>query len=124
LGGAVPVSKADDLLRRQPDSRSSARFPLFAHNREQAIDLNIAIRGGEYHKSSNGRLGGFLLRKLCAEQPRPILVGTWAAATWAIRFYERHGFCRSADDETAPLLRKYWSVPERQIEVSVVLRKL
>jgi hypothetical protein len=54
---------------------------------------------------------------------RPVLVGTWAAATWAIRFYERHSFCLVANDEAASLLRKYWSVPERQIEASVVLRK-
>ena len=50
-----------------------------------------------------------------------MLVGTWAAATWAIRFYERHGFV--AVDDPAALLRRYWSIPERQIETSVVLAK-
>ena len=69
-------------------------------------------------------LGGLLLRTLCAQEQRPVLVGTWAAAIWAIRFYERNGFCLAANDEAAPLLRKYWSVPERQIEASVVLKKL
>jgi GNAT superfamily N-acetyltransferase len=50
---------------------------------------------------------------------RKILVGTWSAATWAIGFYEKHGFkLRTNKDE---LLRKYWKIPERQIEVSVVL---
>ncbi len=50
---------------------------------------------------------------------RLVLVGTWSAALWAIRFYEKHGFkIRPNKDE---LLRRYWKIPERQIEVSVVL---
>jgi hypothetical protein len=47
-----------------------------------------------------------------------------ARAISVISVYERHGFCLAANDEKAVLLRKYWSVPERQIEASVVLRKL
>jgi len=91
---------------------------------QQVLDVAL-IRHAYVAPEVQGRgLGGLLLRELCAQQPRPVLVGTWAAATWAIRFYERHGFCRVANDETASLLRKYWSVPARQIEASVVLRKL
>jgi GNAT superfamily N-acetyltransferase len=56
-------------------------------------------------------------------QARPMLVGTWAAADWAIRFYERHGFELVATEQTAPLLRAYWTISERQIETSVVLAK-
>jgi hypothetical protein len=48
-------------------------------------------------------------------------VGTWAAAEWAIRFYERNGFTRVSDADRADLLRRYWTIPERQIETSVVL---
>jgi len=66
-------------------------------------------------------VGGALLRHLLAQTVRPILVGTWAAATWAIRFYEKHGFALTAPDEKARLLRRYWSIPDRQIETSVVL---
>lgn len=51
-----------------------------------------------------------------------VLVGTWAAATWAIRFYEKHGFKLVSSGEKDRLLRAYWSIPERQIETSVVLR--
>ena len=51
-----------------------------------------------------------------------ILVGTWADATWAVRFYEKHGFKLVSPREKDRLLRKYWSIPERQIETSVVLR--
>jgi GNAT superfamily N-acetyltransferase len=51
-----------------------------------------------------------------------VLVGTWADATWAIRFYEKHGFKLVSSREKDRLLRAYWSIPERQIESSVVLR--
>lgn len=51
-----------------------------------------------------------------------VLVGTWADATWAIRFYEKHGFRLVSQREKDRLLRAYWSIPERQIETSVVLR--
>ena len=68
-----------------------------------------------------GGIGGELLRHLIAQSDRPVLVGTWAAATWAIRFYERHGFTLVAPDEKARLLATYWSIPERQIDTSVVL---
>jgi hypothetical protein len=50
-----------------------------------------------------------------------VLVGTWAAAEWAIRFYRRHGFEPVGLDRTASLLKDYWSIPDRQIETSVVL---
>jgi GNAT superfamily N-acetyltransferase len=66
-------------------------------------------------------VGGALLQHLLAQTARPMLVGTWAAATWAIRFYEKHGFTLTAPDEKARLLRRYWSIPDRQIETSVVL---
>jgi hypothetical protein len=52
-----------------------------------------------------------------------MLVGTWAAAEWAIRFYERHGFEYVGAERTAELLREYWDIPERQIETSVVLAR-
>jgi len=58
-----------------------------------------------------------------AETPE-ILVGTWADATWAIRFYEKHGFKLVPSREKDRLLRKYWNIPERQIETSVVLRTI
>ena len=50
-----------------------------------------------------------------------MLVGTWAAATWAIQFYRQHGFELVPSEQKAPLLTTYWTVPKRQIEVSVVL---
>jgi GNAT superfamily N-acetyltransferase len=66
-------------------------------------------------------VGRALLEQLVATTGRPILVGTWAAADWAIRFYERHGFELVGPERTAELLRTYWSIPDRQVETSVVL---
>jgi GNAT superfamily N-acetyltransferase len=66
-------------------------------------------------------VGGALLAHLTRAPARRMLVGTWAAAEWAIRFYRRHGFELVPPDRTAPLLRAYWTIPERQIETSVVL---
>ena len=50
-----------------------------------------------------------------------MLVGTWAAAEWAIQFYARHRVERVAPERKTPLLKMYWTVPDRQIETSVVL---
>ena len=66
-------------------------------------------------------IGSQLLQHLRRVSTRPLLVGTWAAAEWAIRFYERHGFALVSPARKTVLLTTYWSIPERQIETSVVL---
>ena len=68
-----------------------------------------------------GKLIQHLLAHLRARSRHPILIGTWAAATWAIRFYEKHGFRVVSYEEKERLLRIYWDIPERQVETSVVL---
>jgi GNAT superfamily N-acetyltransferase len=68
-----------------------------------------------------GGVGAALLAHLRPLGRGRMLVGTWADADWAIRFYARHGFALVSPDETAALLRRYWTIPERQIETSVVL---
>jgi GNAT superfamily N-acetyltransferase len=65
--------------------------------------------------------GGRMLRHLRAVTPGRMLVGTWADAVWAIRFYARHGFVQVSPEERTRLLHEYWSIPERQVETSVVL---
>ncbi len=67
-------------------------------------------------------IGSALLHHLVSEIDRPVLVGTWKAATWAIRFYLGRNFILVSEQEKTDLLRRYWTVPERQIEESVVLR--
>jgi N-acetylglutamate synthase-like GNAT family acetyltransferase len=66
-------------------------------------------------------IGGELLGHLRKMANGPVLIGTWAQAVWAIRFYEQHGFQMVGSEEKNRLLKKYWSIPERQVETSVVL---
>jgi GNAT superfamily N-acetyltransferase len=68
-----------------------------------------------------GGIGGALVEHLRPLSRGRMLVGTWAAAAWAISFYARHGFALVAPQESAALLRRYWSIPDRQIQTSVVL---
>jgi GNAT superfamily N-acetyltransferase len=69
-----------------------------------------------------GGIGAMLLDSLVERAATPVLVGTWAAAEWAIRFYERRAFRRVPKQEKDALLSTYWSISERQKDVSVVLR--
>ncbi len=66
-------------------------------------------------------IGGKLLLFLLKQTNRPVLVGTWKAATWAVAFYRKHGFALVDEETKNSLLKKYWVIPERQIETSVVL---
>jgi GNAT superfamily N-acetyltransferase len=66
-------------------------------------------------------VGSALLEHLQLLSTRRMLVGTWAAADWAIRFYRRHGFELTSPERTTTLLRRYWTISDRQIETSVVL---
>jgi N-acetylglutamate synthase-like GNAT family acetyltransferase len=65
--------------------------------------------------------GGELLGVLRVQTSKPLLVGTWAAAAWAVRFYEKHGFRLVTPGEKDLLLKKYWNISDRQIQTSVVL---
>jgi GNAT superfamily N-acetyltransferase len=84
------------------------------------VDL---IRHAYTAPARQGRgVGGALLSHLLAGRgARPLLVGTWAAAGWAIRFYSRYGFEAVSVERKTELLREYWTIPERQVETSVVL---
>lgn len=66
-------------------------------------------------------VGTKLLRHVEGLSDKPILIGTWADASWAIDFYRRNGFTVVPDSDKQRLLRTYWSIPERQIETSLVL---
>ena len=72
-------------------------------------------------ENRNRGIGGKLLSQLLAVSAGPVLIGTWADAAWAIGFYQKNGFRLLPKTETRILLPKYWSIPERQAEVSVVL---
>jgi len=72
-------------------------------------------------KMRNKGIGGKLLAHLLGQLKGRILVGTWKAAVWAIRFYEKHGFQLVSEEEKNRLLKTYWNIPARQIETSAVL---
>jgi GNAT superfamily N-acetyltransferase len=90
---------------------------------QQVLDVDL-IRHAYVLPAFQGKgIGGRLLTELCARRSRPVLIGTWAAASWAIDFYKHHGFCVVRAEEARRLLKAYWTVPDRQIETSVVLRR-
>ena len=66
-------------------------------------------------------IGRALLEHLNQLTTRPVLIGTWKAASWAVRFYEKNGFTLVSDEEKNRLLRIYWTIPDRQVDESVVL---
>ena len=88
----------------------------------QTVEDVVLIRHAYVRTAHQGRgIGSRVLEFLMARTAAPVLVGTWAAATWAIHFYERHGFRLVPAGEKDALLGRYWSIPPRQVETSVVL---
>jgi GNAT superfamily N-acetyltransferase len=84
-------------------------------------DVDLIRHAYVLPESQGHGVGTALLRSLMARSPRRMLVGTWAAADWAIRFYRRHGFELVSTERKDALLKTYWTIPDRQIETSVVL---
>jgi N-acetylglutamate synthase-like GNAT family acetyltransferase len=72
-------------------------------------------------RAQNRGIGKELLQHLQSMTEKSILIGTWANASWAVSFYQKNGYALVSDKEKNRLLRKYWSIPERQVETSVVL---
>lgn len=88
---------------------------------QQVKDVAL-VRHAYTRSARQGRgLGKALLKYVLGQTQRPVLIGTWRAATWAIGFYQAHGFVLVDDAAKERLLREYWSIPPRQVEESVVL---
>ena len=119
----MPMGELDDQIR------AGVRFSGYAEQDRLLGIMGIQDRGDvdlirhAYVRTAerNRGIGGKLLEHLQAASRKPILIGTWAAATWAIAFYRSHGFRLLPAKEAAPLMQKYWRIPERQVETSVVL---
>lgn len=77
------------------------------------------VRTGRRNKG----IGSQLMKHLRTLTNRPILIGTWTDAIWAIRFYGKHGFHPVTPEEKSRLLKQYWRIPDRQVETSVVLKE-
>ena len=131
--GVIPPDRWHEpyMPREQLDAEIAAGVAFWAHEDEGALagimgvqpvgDVEL-IRHAYVAPGHQGRgVGGALLAHLRERSDRQMLVGTWAAAEWAIAFYERHGFEPVGTGRTAALLRTYWDIPDRQVETSVVL---
>jgi N-acetylglutamate synthase-like GNAT family acetyltransferase len=131
--GAIPADRWHEPYMTKEDlSREMEQGVEFWKYEDQGETLGImglqnvqdvTLIRHAYVRTNSRRsgIGSKLLRFLLNEATKPVLVGTWAAATWAISFYQKHGFRLVSPEEKNRLLKKYWSIPERQIETSVVL---
>ncbi|MDJ0276035.1 GNAT family N-acetyltransferase [Sphingomonas sp. 2R-10] len=119
IASAYTYMPADELAAELADGVTFSGIEVGARlagvmgvQRRHNVDL---IRHAYVLPEWQGRgVGSRLLNHLCHGADRPVLIGTWAAADWAIRFYERHGFKRVAGGDIAPLLRTYWNAPGRE----------
>jgi GNAT superfamily N-acetyltransferase len=121
-----PYMPADELV-----SEIAAGVAFWGYQGEEGLvgvmglqsvrDVDLIRHAYVLPGSQRRGIGGALLGHLQRLSGRRILVGTWAAADWAIRFYKRHGFALVSPAGKITLLKTYWTVPDRQIETSVVL---
>jgi len=88
---------------------------------QQVRDVTLIRHAYVLTSTQKRGIGTHLLSHLRELAKGPVLIGTWADAAWAIRFYEKHGFQLVGAQEKERLIRQYWTIPERQIETSVVL---
>ncbi|MGZ6242531.1 MAG: GNAT family N-acetyltransferase [Candidatus Binataceae bacterium] len=131
--GVIPADRWHDpyMSHAHLDAEIAAGVSFWGYEHERALAGVMGvqpvrgvtlIRHAYVHPQHQHRgIGGALLAHLRSLTKQRILIGTWADAVWAIRFYERHGFTLVPDARKAELLRTYWTIPERQIETSVVL---
>ena len=91
---------------------------------QTAGDVELIRHAYVMPAAQGGGIGSALIGELMKRSSRSLLVGTWAAANWAIRFYERNGFTLAPPDRAAALLARYWNIGARQAETSVVLERV
>ena len=131
--GIIPVDRWHEpyMPREELQAEVSAGVAFLGYEKDSELagvmgaqdvqDVTL-IRHAYVRTAQRGQgIGGELLGRIMDQATKPILIGTWADAVWAVRFYENHGFKVVSTREKETLLRKYWNVPDRQIETSVVL---
>lgn len=131
--GVIPADRwhepymAEDELKTQIED--GVEFWCYKENRktlgvmglQDKRDVTLIRHAYVRTTSRNKGIGSKLLAHLVELTNKPVLIGTWTEATWAIRFYEKHGFRLLPEEEKNKLLVKYWTIPQRQVETSVVL---
>jgi GNAT superfamily N-acetyltransferase len=131
--GVIPADRWHEPYMSQEalDSEISAGVAFWAYENEREVvgvmgiqpvhDVDL-IRHAYVRPGGQRRgIGAALIGHIRSLSSRQMLVGTWAAAKWAIDFYQRHGFVLVSPEQKIVLLKTYWVIPERQIETSVVL---
>ncbi len=131
--GAIPADRWHEpyMPLRELDGEIAAGVAFWGYEAGGALvgimgiqsvrDVDLIRHAYVSPDSQRHGVGGALLEHLARSSTRRMLVGTWAAADWAIRFYRRHGFELASAECKATLLKTYWTIPDRQIENSVVL---
>ena len=113
----------------QSQIEEGVRFSCYVENNEilgvmgiqDKSDVALIRHAYVRTKQRKKGIGTLLLQELIKDAKKPILIGTWKAADWAIRFYEKHDFRLMEEEEKNSILKKYWTIPDRQVEASVVL---
>jgi GNAT superfamily N-acetyltransferase len=131
--GVIPADRWHEpyMHRDELDGEIAAGVAFWGHEDDGRLtgvmgfqpvrDVELIRHAYILSDSQRRGIGGALLGQLRRLSSRRMLVGTWAAADWAIRFYRRHGFEQVTPARKTVLLKTYWNIPERQVETSVVL---
>jgi GNAT superfamily N-acetyltransferase len=131
--GVIPADRWHEpyMSREELDREIAAGVVFWGHEAGGALagvmgiqpvrDFDLIRHAYVSPASQRHGVGGALLEHLAGTAGRGMLVGTWSAAEWAIRFYRGHGFELVPPERKAALLKAYWAIPDRQIETSVVL---
>jgi N-acetylglutamate synthase-like GNAT family acetyltransferase len=131
--GVIPADRWHDPYMTKKELQlqieEGVRFSCYVENQRIVGVMGIQDRNDvdlirhAYVRTAQRKsgIGTLLLLELINSSAKPVLIGTWKAAQWAIRFYQKHGFTLVNDDEKNRLLKKYWVIPDRQVETSVVL---
>jgi N-acetylglutamate synthase-like GNAT family acetyltransferase len=131
--GVIPADRwhepylTKDELKTQIDE--GVRFSCYIHDQgiigvigiQDKKDVKLIRHAYVVTSQRKKGIGTKLIQELIKCVKKPILIGTWKAASWAIGFYQKHGFSLVPEEEKNVLLDKYWNIPPRQVEHSVVL---
>jgi N-acetylglutamate synthase-like GNAT family acetyltransferase len=131
--GVIPIDcwHAPYMSREELKHEIEDRVCFWGFQKEDALvgvmgiqdkgDMTLIRHAYVRSNKRNQGIGTRLLRFLESTTQKPVLIGTWADATWAIAFYKKNGYRLLSEEEKNQLLRKYWTIPERQVVTSVVL---
>jgi len=134
--GAIPADRWKDPYMPEQELRHEIASGVVFWGYEEDGELigvmgiqdvaDVTLIRHAYVRTAQRRrgIGARLLSHLQKLAEKPILIGTWKSATWAVRFYGKHGFRVVSEEEKNRLLRKYWAIPDRQIETSLVLAEV